>query len=56
MTDSTEHVRYRNQGAEFRIVSRPVSGMEAVYLEKKRSCDDEWQHERKLGWLSTLTA
>lgn len=46
----TEHVRYENQGAEFRVVSRDTSGLEAVYLEKKRSCDDDWQHERKLGW------
>ncbi|RQG93753.1 hypothetical protein [Natrarchaeobius oligotrophus] len=45
-----EQVRYRYQGALFRIVTKEVSGLEAVYLEKKRSCDDEWKQEKKLGW------
>jgi hypothetical protein len=48
--DMTEFVRYKNQGAKFRVVSRDVQGENAVYIEKKRSCDDEWQHEKKLGW------
>mgnify|MGYP007091092082 CR=1 FL=1 len=48
--EMTEHVRYTYQGAKFRIVSRPVRELNAVYIEKKRSCDEEWQHERKLGW------
>lgn len=48
--EMTEHVRYTNQGAKFRIVSRPVRELNAVYVEKKRSCDNEWQHKKKLGW------
>lgn len=50
--DMTEHVRYKKQGAEFRVVSRKVSQLEVVYIEKKRSCDDSWEHEKKLGWRS----
>ena len=49
--DMQEFVRYTNQGATFRIVARPVSGLQAVYIEKKSN--GEWQHEKKLGWQST---
>ena len=49
--DMQEFVTYGNQGADFRIVSRPVSGLRAVYIEKK--VNGEWQHEKKLGWQSS---
>ncbi len=48
--DMAEHIRYKNQGAQFRVVSRTVSDLRAVYIEKK--VNGSWVHEKKLGWES----
>lgn len=50
-----EHVVYRHQGALFRVVSKEVSQLEAVYLQRKRSCDEDWNDVKKLGWAADET-
>lgn len=47
--DDRERVRYRNQGATFRVVEKDIQGMDAAWLQKKT--EDGWTDVEKLGWV-----